>query len=95
MRWNVIFGMIGAVGSLAATEVRAEGNAAVSGATATPGSEERREPYTVNADGTLSRTPNPMSDFQKRSRRFDFMPMETPLLDDPREDGSDRSGQRN
>jgi len=95
MRWNVIFGMMVAVGSLAATEARAEANAAASGATATPGSEERTEQYTVNADGTLSRTPNAMSKFLKKSRRFDNMPLEAPLVDDPREDESGRSGQTN
>jgi len=102
MRWNVILGMIVAVGSLSATEVRAQGNAAGSGATATPGSEkstepseESTDPYTVNADGTLSRKPNPMSRFLNRSRQSGNIPMEMPLVDDPREDSSGRSGQTN
>ena len=101
MRWNVILGMMVAVGSLSATEARAQGNAAGSGATATPGSEkstepseERTDPYTINADGTVSRKPNPMSRFLKRSRQSGNIPMEMPLVDDYREDGAG-SGQTN
>jgi hypothetical protein len=107
MRWNVMLGMIVAVGSLAATEARAQENAAGSGAIATPGqqddgagnplSNENTERETVNADGTLSSEPNPMSAFQKRSGQFGYapVPIEMPLVDDPREDGSGQSGQTN
>ncbi len=127
MRWNMVLGMIIAVGSLAATEVRAQENAAESGATAIPaqqddaagnppGDNPRSEastkstkssatsdsagygtyvkgPATVDADGVPVPKPNPMSDFMKRSRTFDGLPIEMPLLDDPREDGSATDGQ--
>jgi hypothetical protein len=87
--------MMVAVGSLAATEARAQENAAGSGATATPGQQDEESKTTVNADGTLSPAPNRMSKFLKRSDQFNNMPMEMPLVDDPREDGSGRSGQTN
>jgi hypothetical protein len=87
--------MMVAVGSLAATEARAQENAAGSGATATPGQQDEESKTTVNADGTLSRTPNAMSRYLKRSDRFGILPIEMPLIDDPREDGSGRSGQTN
>jgi hypothetical protein len=99
MRWNVILGMMVAVGSMAATEARAQENAAESGATATPGKQDAEGKATggkatVNADGTLSPKPNEMSKFLKRSRQFGNMPIEMPLVDDYREDGSG-SGQTN
>ena len=101
MRWNVMLGMMVAVGSLAATEVRAEANAAGSGATSTPGQQDDAKPQskestvTVNADGTVSREPNPMSVFLKTNRQFGALPMEMPLVDDPRENVSGGSGQTN
>jgi len=94
MRWNVILGMMVAVGSLAATEARAQENAAGSGATATPGRQDAERKGTVNADGTLSPKPNEMSKFLKRSRQFGNLPIEMPLVDDYREDGAG-SGQTN
>ena len=95
MRWNVILGMMVAVGSLAATEARAQENVAGSGAITAPGQQDEESKTTVNADGTLSPAPNRMSKFLKRSDQFNNMPMEMPLVDDPREDGSGRSGQTN
>ncbi len=95
MRWNVILGLMVAVGSLAGTEARAQENAAGSGVTATPGQQDEESKATVNADGTLSPKPNAMSKFLKRSDQFGNLPMEMPLIDDPREDASGRSGQTN
>src|SRR5258708_37115774 len=40
MKWNMVLGMIVAVGSLAATEVRAQENAAESGAAAIPAQQD-------------------------------------------------------
>jgi hypothetical protein len=42
-------------------------------------------PSTVDADGVPVAKPNPMSRFKKRSRAFDNMPVEMPLVDDPRD----------
>ncbi len=127
MRWNMVLGMIVAVGSLAATEVRAQENAAGSGATAIPAQQDDaagnpagdnpqseattkstqsktpgqsatsdsaaygsyvKGPATVDADGVPVPKPNPMSEFRKSSRTFDNVPIEMPLVDDPRTDGS-------
>ena len=93
MRWNVMLGMIGAVGSLATTEARAQENVAGSGAITAPGQQDEESKTTVNADGTLSPAPNRMSKFLKRSDQFGNMEM--PLVDDPREDSSGRTGQTN
>jgi len=93
--------MMVAVGSLAATEVRAEANAAGSGATSTPGQQDDAKPQskestvTVNADGTVSREPNPMSVFLKTNRQFGALPMVLSWFDDHREDVSGGSGQTN
>jgi hypothetical protein len=45
-------------------------------------------PATVDADGVPVAKPNPMSDFLDRSRAFGDMPIEMPLVDDPRTDDS-------
>jgi hypothetical protein len=109
MKWNMVLGMIVAVGSLAATEARAQENTAESGAAAnstkskTPGQSATSDsaaygsyvkgPATVDADGVPVPKPNPMSDFMKKSRTFDSLPIEMPLVDDPRTDGSATDGQ--
>ncbi|SRR6266446_6231848 len=105
MRWKMILGMIVAVGSLATTEVRAQGNAAGSGATTTPAQQHDAksdpagygtyvdEPATVDANGALVAKPNPMSDFLKRSRQLGNAPVEMPLVDDFRTDGSGTDGE--
>jgi hypothetical protein len=112
--------MIVAVGSLAATEVRAQENAAGSGATATSAQQDDAAgnassdnpqskattksdrsdygtyvdgPATVDANGVPVPKPNPMSDFRERSRTFDNVPIEMPLLDDSRADDSATDGQ--
>jgi hypothetical protein len=116
----MVLGLIVAIGSLAATEARAQEDAAGSGATApsaqqgdAAGNEPSENPQskattksdpsdygtyvdgpaTVDADGVPVPKPNPMSDFRKRSRTFDNVPIEMPLLDDPRTDGSATDGQ--
>jgi hypothetical protein len=112
--------MIVAVGSLAATEVRAQEDAAGSGATAPSAQQDDAAgnepsdkaqskastksdpsdygtyvdgPATVDADGVPVPKPNPMSEFRKSSRTFDNVPIEMPLVDDPRTDGSATDGQ--
>jgi len=98
MKWNVVFGMVVAAGSLAATGVRAQENAAGKGATTTeaqtaksaPAASGTRdeEPGTVDATGVVVPKPNPMSDFLKRAREFGPTPVELQLLDDRRTDAA-------
>jgi hypothetical protein len=106
----MILGMMVAVGSLAATQARAQEAdnpqseaSTKSTESKTPGQSATSDssaygtyvkgPATVDADGVPVPKPNPMSDFQKRSRAFDGMPIEMPLVDDPRTDGSATDGQ--
>jgi hypothetical protein len=105
MEWKMVVAVIVAVGSLAATAARAQDNAAGTGATATEGQTATsdpaaygsyvEEPATVDADGVPVAKPNPMSDFLERSRQFDTMPIEMPLVDGPRTDGPATDGQTN
>src|ERR1700687_4423337 len=102
MRWNMMLGMIVAVGSLAATEARAQEatTAAKSEAPEQSATAHRDDygmyvdgPATVDADGVPVAKPNPMSRFEKRSREFDNVPVEQPLLSDPRTDAPAPGGQ--
>jgi hypothetical protein len=106
MKWKMMLGMVVAVGSLAATEVRAQGNEAGSGATPAVQQEEAKsdqgdygkivnEPATVDADGVPVAKPNPMSGYLERARTFGNSPVEMPLVDDARADGPATGGQTN
>jgi hypothetical protein len=103
MRWNVMLGTIVAIGTLAATQARAQQSAAGSEATATPGQQDDAaadapKPYgayvagpsTPDANGVLVAKPNPMAHFEKQEKESggDQMPIETPLVSDPRTEGS-------
>ena len=102
MKWNMVFGMMAAVGSLTATAARAQENAAGDGATATEGKTATsdpadygrvvEEPATVDADGVPVAKPNPMSDFLARARQLGNAPVEMPLVDDFRTDGTGTDG---
>ncbi len=109
MKWNMVFAMIVAVGSLTATAVGAQENAAASGATAKEGQTANEgqtaksdsvpygmyadEPATPDADGVPVAKPNPMSDFLERARQLGPTGVEMPLVDDFRTDGSATDGQ--
>jgi len=103
MKWNMVFGMIVAVGSLTATAVSAQENAAGTGATATkvqtakshpaPYGTYVEGPATVDANGVPVANPNPMSDFLERARQLGPTEVEMPLVDDFRTDGSATDGQ--
>jgi hypothetical protein len=105
MKWNMVFGMIVAAGSLAATAVRAEDNAADTGATAKAEQAAKSHPVpygayvngpsTVDAQGNPVAKPNPMSRFLDRARALGGSPVEMPLVDDFRTDGSPTDGQAN
>jgi len=105
MKWNMVFAMMIAMGSLTATAARAEDNAAASGATATEGQTATSksdaygtvvdEPATVDADGVPVAKPNPMSDFLKRARQQGEPAVEMPLVSDFRTDDSTTDGQPN
>jgi hypothetical protein len=106
MRWKMMLGMVAAVGSLAATGVRAQGNGEASGATVSAQQDEAKsdrgtdgravdQSTTVDAEGVPVTKPNPMSDFLKRSRVFQNSAVEMPLLDDPRADAPATDGQTN
>lgn len=100
MKWNVVFGMIVAVGSLTATAARAQDNAAGSATQAqaatsdtAPDAIDFTQPFTVDANGDPVAKPNPMSDFLERAREDGTNPVAMPLLDDYRTDGSATGGQ--
>ncbi len=102
MRWNMMLGMIVTVGSLAATEVLAQETAKGTESKAPEQGETSHHddygmyvdgPSTVDADGVPVAKPNPMSRFQKRSGASGKMPIEQPLVDDPRKNGSATDGQ--
>jgi len=94
MKWNMVFAMIVAVGSLTATAVGAQENAAASGATAKEGQTANEgqtaksdsvpygmyadEPATPDADGVPVAKPNPMSDFLERARQLGPTGVEMP-----------------
>ena|SRR2546425_11091881 len=104
MKWNMAFGMIVVVGSLAATDVRAQDDAAAS-ATATSAqaatsdsngyAKDFNEPATVDAEGVPVAKPNPMSDFLKRAREQGTTEVGMPLVSDYRTDDSTTGGQGN
>ena len=103
MKCNMVFGMIVAVGSLTATAVSAQENAAGTGATATkvqtakshpaPYGTYVEGPATVDANGVPVANPNPMSDFLERARQLGATQVEMPLVSDFRTDGSATDGQ--
>jgi hypothetical protein len=103
MNWKMVFVMIVAAGSLTATAVRADENAADRGATAKPEQTARshRVPYgayvegpaTSDANGTPVAKPNPMSRYLDRARELGSAPVEMPLVDDFRTDGTATDGQ--
>ena len=105
MKWNMVFAMMIAMGSLTATAARAQDNAAASGATETEGQTATSksdaygtvvdEPATVDADGVPVAKPNPMSDFLKRARQQGEPAVEMPLVSDFRTDDSTTDGQPN
>jgi hypothetical protein len=103
MKWNRVFGMMVAMGSLTATAVRAQENAAGNGATATEAPRTAtsdpagygmvdEEPATVDANGVPVAKPNPMSDFLARARQLGNTQVEMPLVDDFRTDGTGTDG---
>src|SRR6266849_5883933 len=103
MKWNMVFAMMLAVGSLTATAARAQGDAAGSATTASEGKTatsdapaygmDFNEPATPDADGVPVAKPNPMSDFLERARQFGPTGVEMPLVDDVRTVGSATDGQ--
>lgn len=106
MRWKMMLGMVAAVGSLAATGVRAQGNEEASGATVAAQQDQAKSdrgadgrvvdlPTTVDAEGNEVAKPNPMSEYLQRSRAFEGSPIEMPLVDDFRADASATDGQAN
>jgi len=107
MKWNMVFGMMAAVGSLTATAARAQENAAGDAATATEGKTATsdpadygrvvEEPATVDADGVPVAKPNPMSDFLKQAQQQGEtgIAIEMPLVSDFRTDDSTTDGQPN
>lgn len=105
MKWNMVFAMMVAVGSLTATAARAQEDAADAGTTASEAKTETsnapaygmdfNEPATVDADGIPVAKPNPMSRFLKRSRELGMTEVEAPLVSDWRTDGPATDGQAN
>jgi hypothetical protein len=102
MKWNMMLGMIVAVGALAATGARAQETAQSTQAKAPEQSATAHHddygsyvdgPATVDADGVPVAKPNPMSRFLKQSRKFGDIPIDQPLVDDHRTDGSATDGQ--
>jgi hypothetical protein len=101
MRWNRILGTIVVVGALAATEVQAQENAAGDKPQLKETTKPAHQGYgryvagpaTVDANGVPVAIPNPMSEFEDRNRLFGVTPFPTPLVDDPRPDGSAPDGQ--
>ena len=103
MKWKTMFGMMLALGSLTATAASAQENAAPSGATAMDAQIAKsetashetyaQEPDTVDADGVPVAKPNPMSAFLERARELGNAPVEMPLVDDFRTDGTATDGQ--
>ena len=103
MTWKMMFAMVLAVGSLTATVARAQENPAPAEATATDAQiahpenaadeTHGQESQTVDADGALVAKPNPMSDFLERARQLGNAPVEMPLVDDFRTDGTGTDGQ--
>ena len=94
MRWMIVGTMV-AVGSLAATAVRAQESDAGMGATVTSQSAQPDSPAygayvsgpaTVDADGIPVAKPNPMSQFMDENK--DSPPVEAPLVDVPPVDAS-------
>jgi hypothetical protein len=93
MSRNIMLGTIIAIGALAATEVRAQSISAGSESTPAPGLQDEAPANapadgTVGADGVPVAKPNPMSDFEKKSKDVEGVPVEQPLVDDPRTDTS-------
>src|ERR1700681_4266874 len=102
MRWKMILGTMVAVGAVVSTQVRGQEKPAGSEAAGTAAQQDGAAanpsgggygtyvagPATVAADGVPVAKPNPMSDFEKRSRKFGESPIEMPLLDDPRANGA-------
>jgi hypothetical protein len=98
MRWMMVGTMI-AVGSLAATAVRAQESDGSTGATATQQSSQSnrpaygtyvRGPATIDADGVPVANPNPMSRFLNGA---DELPFAMPLVDPPPTDASGTNAQ--
>ena len=94
MRWMIVGTMV-AVGSLAATAVRAQESDAGSGAIATEHSAQSQPPAygayvsgpsTIDADGVPVAKPNPMSEFLDEAKGDP--PTGMPLVDDPPTDTS-------
>ena len=102
MRLTMMVGTMIAVGSLAATAVRAQESNAGTGAAATGRSAQSGSvpygayvngPSTVDAQGNPVAKPNPMSRFLDRARELGGSPVEMPLVDDFRTDGTGTDGQ--
>ena len=99
MKRNMVFGMIIAAGSLGATAVRAQDTAVetTQAQAVTSDNADRiakpNQPATVGADGVPVAKPNPMSDFLDRAQKDGAPPVEMPLVDDYRSDGSATDGQ--
>jgi hypothetical protein len=92
-----MLGTIIAIGALAATEVRAQSISAGSESTPAPGLQDDAAANapadgTVGADGVPVAKPNPMSDFLVRARQLGNAPVEMPLVDDFRTDGTGTDG---
>jgi len=100
MKWKTMLGMMLALGSLTATAARAQEHAAPSASTATDAQVAHwhaapREAYTqeTEVDGVPVEKPNPISAFLDRARQLGNVPVEAPLVDDFRTDGTGTDGQ--
>ena len=102
MSWKTTFGMILALGSLTATTAKAQEYAAADPTAAVDAQIAKshaapHEAYaaedTVGADGIPLEKPNPISAFLDRARQLGNAPVEMPLVDDFRTDGTGTDGQ--
>jgi len=102
MNWKTTFGMILALGSLTAAAARAQDDAAATRAAAVDAQIAKshaapHEAYAqddiVGADGVPLEKPNPISAFLDRARQLGNAPVEAPLVDDFRTDGTGTDGQ--
>jgi hypothetical protein len=101
MNWKTMFGMMLALGSLTAAAARAQERPAPSDAPAVDAQIAKshaapHEAYAqddlVVADGVPLEKPNPISDFLDRARQLGNAPVEEPLVDDFRTDGTGTDG---
>jgi len=102
MKWSATFGVMLALGSVTATAARAQESAAPGEATgrdvhvaqsqSAPDRTSGEDSKTVDANGAPVAKPNPMSAFLERARQLGNEPVEMPLVDDFRTDGTGTDG---